>query len=182
MTLTCARPDCGKTFALKGYWHQKFCSDQCRGKHSNEMYRKTFGISKSWFFRKKKRNKMSELLGKPTPGPVAPAYRYKAVLRRVIDGDTIVVDVDLGFHVWVRDVKLRLRDINAYELSEQKGVDALNFVLGIVGTNINYVVDCIKPDKYGDRWDAYVYLLDGRVLNQLVRDAGYDKNHPPAGV
>ena len=29
-------------------------------------------------------------------------YEYKCTLLRVIDGDTIDVDIDLGFKVWLR--------------------------------------------------------------------------------
>ena len=30
-------------------------------------------------------------------------YQYKAVLVRDIDGDTIDVDIDLGFDVWLKN-------------------------------------------------------------------------------
>ena len=30
-------------------------------------------------------------------------YEYRVVIRRVLDGDTVDVDIDLGFNVWLRD-------------------------------------------------------------------------------
>ena len=42
-------------------------------------------------------------------------YHYKAVLVRVIDGDTIDVDIDLGFDVWLKKQRIRLAGIDAPE-------------------------------------------------------------------
>ena len=42
-------------------------------------------------------------------------YQYKAVLVRVIDGDTIDVDIDLGFDVWLKKQRVRLAGIDAPE-------------------------------------------------------------------
>ena len=42
-------------------------------------------------------------------------YHYKAVLVRVIDGDTIDVDIDLGFDVWLKKQRVRLAGIDATE-------------------------------------------------------------------
>ena len=41
-------------------------------------------------------------------------YRYRATLRRVIDGDTVDCDVDLGFRIQTRR-RFRLLGINAPE-------------------------------------------------------------------
>jgi len=42
-------------------------------------------------------------------------YSYQAIITRVIDGDTIVADVDLGFNIWMKDSHIRLVGINAPE-------------------------------------------------------------------
>lgn len=42
-------------------------------------------------------------------------YHYKATVKRVIDGDTVVVDVDLGFSVVLRDQPVRLAKVNTPE-------------------------------------------------------------------
>jgi micrococcal nuclease len=103
-----------------------------------------------------------------------PVYRYKVDVIRVIDGDTIVMDVDLGFNTWVRKVKFRLKGINAPELSTPEGKDALLFILSCLpkyGSN-QITADTIKPDKYGNRWDAVVYL--GNInLNEYMVENGH---------
>jgi micrococcal nuclease len=40
-------------------------------------------------------------------------YTYTATVRRVIDGDTIDVDIDLGFSVWLKKQRIRLLYIDA---------------------------------------------------------------------
>jgi micrococcal nuclease len=42
-------------------------------------------------------------------------YQYKAQLIKVIDGDTIEVDFDLGFGVWLRNQRIRLFGIDTPE-------------------------------------------------------------------
>lgn len=42
-------------------------------------------------------------------------YEYRCTLRRVIDGDTIDVDIDLGFKVWLQKERVRLFGINTPE-------------------------------------------------------------------
>ena len=43
---------------------------------------------------------------------------YTCRIVRVIDGDTIVVDIDLGYGLWQRDQPLRLRGIDAAETND----------------------------------------------------------------
>ncbi len=47
--------------------------------------------------------------------PVGP-YVYYADIVEVYDGDTVTADIDLGFHTWRRDEKLRLFGIDAPEV------------------------------------------------------------------
>ena len=42
-------------------------------------------------------------------------YQYKAEIIAVIDGDTIEVDFDLGFGVWLRKQRIRLEGIDTPE-------------------------------------------------------------------
>jgi micrococcal nuclease len=43
-------------------------------------------------------------------------YEYKAEIIRVIDGDTIEVDIDLGFCFWARKQTIRLFGVDAPEI------------------------------------------------------------------
>ena len=43
-------------------------------------------------------------------------YKYKVENIRVIDGDTVEVDIDLGFDVWLKKQKVRIHNIDAPEI------------------------------------------------------------------
>lgn len=43
-------------------------------------------------------------------------YTYEALVTSVYDGDTITVDIELGFGIVARKQKIRLADINAPEV------------------------------------------------------------------
>lgn len=103
---------------------------------------------------------------------MTPAYTYRAELVRVIDGDTIVVDLDLGLGIWVRKQYLRLYGINTPELrgdDREAGHRAKLFAIEKLHGAHKLVVQTHKGDskgKYG-RWLATVWCLDfdGNWLN-----------------
>lgn len=60
--------------------------------------------------------------------PLGPVYIYRAEAKRIIDGDTFVAMIDLGFEAYVA-VKIRVRDVNAAEMSEiPKGPAAKSYL------------------------------------------------------
>ena len=42
-------------------------------------------------------------------------YEYHCVIDRVVDGDTVDVDIDLGFGVWLKSERVRISNIDAPE-------------------------------------------------------------------
>ena len=42
-------------------------------------------------------------------------YEYKCNLVKVVDGDTIDVDIDLGFGVWMQNQRIRMYAIDTPE-------------------------------------------------------------------
>ena len=42
-------------------------------------------------------------------------YEYKCKIVRVVDGDTVDVDIDLGFGVWMRKQRIRMYGIDTPE-------------------------------------------------------------------
>ena len=42
-------------------------------------------------------------------------YEYRAKVLKVIDGDTVDVDIDLGFGVWLKDERVRIMGIDTPE-------------------------------------------------------------------
>jgi micrococcal nuclease len=61
-------------------------------------------------------------------------YEYKCVTKRIIDGDSVVVDIDLGFDTWIFDQVIRLSGIDAPEIrtkdleEKEAGYNAKEFV------------------------------------------------------
>lgn len=93
-------------------------------------------------------------------------YEYRAVVTRVVDGDTLDLDVDLGFKVHVH-VRVRLLGVNTPEIHSVKktskeykaGMDSKIFVEQMLGlTDMKVVVKTHKDKKgkYG-RWLARIY-------------------------
>lgn len=94
-------------------------------------------------------------------GMVTPPYIYRARIVSVYDGDTVTVDIDVGFGVWLHKQKLRLFGINAPEVrgeEREAGIesrDALRAMLP-VGRSVVIATKRDKKGKYG-RWLAEVY-------------------------
>jgi micrococcal nuclease len=42
-------------------------------------------------------------------------YKYKCKVLKVIDGDTVDVDIDLGFGIWLKNERVRLKGIDTPE-------------------------------------------------------------------
>ena len=82
-------------------------------------------------------------------------YEYKAVVNRVVDGDTIDVTIDLGFSVW-KKMRVRMEGINTPEsrtrdLEEKKrGLAAKDRLKSILEFNNNECVLKVSGvGKYG---------------------------------
>ena len=82
-------------------------------------------------------------------------YTYSAELIRVVDGDTVIARVDLGFNTW-KKVNIRLHGIDAYEsrtrdLEEKaKGLEATLFVQkALDSSDGKFTLRSMGLDKYG---------------------------------
>lgn len=83
-------------------------------------------------------------------------YEYRATLLRVIDGDTLLIDIDLGFGIWMRNQTVRLYGINAPELKTPQGPVARDWLKEqLMGWTICVQTIKDKKEKYG-RWLAKV--------------------------
>jgi len=52
-------------------------------------------------------------------------YEYKCRIRRVIDGDTVDVDIDLGFGIWLNDERVRIMGIDTPESRTRDKVEKI---------------------------------------------------------
>lgn len=105
-----------------------------------------------------------------------------AIVVRVIDGDTVVLDVDLGFDVWQRSQSFRLLGCNAREHDAPGGQEAVANLVELLPAGTEVTLTSIKPDKYGGRYDALIILPDGRDLTQLLIRAQWAAGWNGAGT
>lgn len=103
-------------------------------------------------------------------------YEYRATVVRVLDGDTLDLDVDLGLRVHVQ-ARVRLQGINAPELRAvgEDGERSRAHLLELTPLGSPVIIRTIKDrtEKYG-RWLAVVWALEsGGSVNQRMVDEGY---------
>lgn len=99
-------------------------------------------------------------------------HTYKAVCTRVIDGDTIELDIDLGFHVHTT-VRGRLLGVNAPELfsgdNRDKGKLAKDHMETLV-LNKPLIINTFKDKKSFDRWIVEIKYEDNTSVNELIEE------------
>ena len=111
----------------------------------------------------------------------APSYHYRAFVNRVIDGDSIVCDVDLGFDLWKRNIHIRLNGIDTPELrskdpAEREVARAVRDYVKDLIEGRDVLLDVHGTGKYG-RWIATVYVekLEWQSLNYNLVETGRAK-------
>ena len=97
-------------------------------------------------------------------------YEYAALIVRVVDGDTVHADVDLGLDVHI-GITFRLAGINAPEISTHEGVNAKRYLTDLIeGKSITVQTLKDKREKYG-RYLG-VLISGGIVVNDLLVSLG----------
>lgn len=101
-------------------------------------------------------------------------YTYEALVTGVYDGDTITVDIELGFGVGFRKQKIRLADINTPEIRGEEREAGLisRDVLREKILHKNVIISTFKDKKgkYG-RYIGVIYIeetIDSSLLNEEV--------------
>ena len=111
--------------------------------------------------------------------PAAPRYLFEAELLRVIDGDTVLLSVDVGFEV-TKQQRVRLASVNTFSLDTQKGRAATRFVAEKLSFADRIVIHTRRADLHG-RYLAHVFYSTrglsfektfekGHYLNQQLLD------------
>ena len=96
-------------------------------------------------------------------------YEYRCKVTRVVDGDTVDVDIDLGFGVWLHKERVRIYGIDTPEsrtrdLEEKKyGLAAKAFLTGMLDDEAGIILKTHK-DKEGKF---------GRILGELWRTTDF---------
>lgn len=101
------------------------------------------------------------------------AYEYNCKILRIVDGDTVDVDIDLGFGVWMHKERVRIVGIDTPESrtkdKEEKvfGLAAKEYLKGLLPIGSMQIIKTQK-DKTGKF---------GRILGDFIIEHKDDKNN-----
>lgn len=107
-------------------------------------------------------------------------HEYRATLKRVVDGDTVWLRVDLGFRIWAESA-FRMLGIDAAERvgtgANPVAAKASAAYLESLLAGKTFTLRSHKSDKYG-RWLAVIVLDDGTNVNDAMVLAGHAVPYP----
>lgn len=98
-------------------------------------------------------------------------YDYKGIVTKVVDGDTLDIQLDLGFKIY-HSIRTRLLNVDAHEIKsndpeeKRKAEYEKNYVKNLALDKI-VTVNTRKQDKYG-RWLSVITLDSGETVNDLI--------------
>lgn len=119
---------------------------------------------------------------KKLPRPIGATYVFKAIVLEVVDGDTLVVDVDCGFEIKKKE-RIRLAGIDCPDIITEEGKEAAEYVRNQLARVPFVMLRTTKVDINGRFLGHVFYSLDdtmekddiyteGRYLNQDLLDKG----------
>ena len=106
-------------------------------------------------------------------------YEYNAKILRIVDGDTIDVDIDLGFGVWIHKERVRLEWIDTPEsrtkdLEEKKfGLLSKEYVRGLLPVGSIVKLVCKSYDSKGKfgRILGDIELEETRMIGREITES-----------
>ncbi len=102
-------------------------------------------------------------------------FTYRAFVERVIDGDTLKVEIDLGFNTRLRET-IRLRGIDAFEIDTATGKRAKAYVEHELAKEPFVILKSTRDDKYGRYLGDIFYgsnSRDSAVILRETKDLAY---------
>lgn len=104
-------------------------------------------------------------------------YEYRAYVKKVYDGDTITVDIDLGFGVLLKNQKIRLYGINTPEVrgeSKELGKKVRDLVRQRILET--WVIIKTKKDKKG-KYGRYLAIVYEPEIEESLNDWLLNEGH-----
>jgi micrococcal nuclease len=95
----------------------------------------------------------------------------------VIDGDTVDVDIDLGFGI-TSSQRVRLKDIDAAEVrtlnleEKKKGLEAKEWLEKELSREGEWIIETFKEDKYGRILGIFYFVGDPVTVNEKMISEG----------
>ena len=106
--------------------------------------------------------------------PPEPNYVFRAELVRVIDGNKVAMNIDLGFGVWVHNQSLTLLDSDKSGLTEEekeKNMERAGKLRELLKENVEIIVQTVKDkDAKPPRYLAVIWA-DGTNINEELKRA-----------
>jgi len=109
-----------------------------------------------------------------------PAFRYKAFVDLVVDGDTVDVTLDLGFKT-LRKERMRLYGVDTPESRTKNVQEKMHGIIvkqyvkeQLEGKTV--VLESVKQEKFG-RYLANIYLPDGSCINKTLVEKGMAREY-----
>jgi micrococcal nuclease len=111
-------------------------------------------------------------------------YEYRAELIKVVDGDTVDVDIDLGFGVWLKNERVRIMGIDTPEsrtsdkVEKLFGLAAKNRVKKMLEKNIVLKTFAAKDGedmkgKFGRILGDFYIESEGKLLTEVMIEEGH---------
>jgi len=99
-------------------------------------------------------------------------FEYAATMLRIIDGDTVDLNVSLGFRIFNKD-RFRLIGIDTPERGQPGWAEASVALAGRLPAGTAIIINTERPykDKYG-RWLARIFL-EGEDINLWMIAQGH---------
>jgi len=97
-------------------------------------------------------------------------FEYRVKIKRVVDGDTVDVDIDLGFGVWLTNERVRLYGVDT---PESRTRDKVEKIYGLAAKDF---VKKFCDDKVGMILKTKTYDSKGkfgRIMGELWRITDY---------
>ena len=101
-------------------------------------------------------------------------YNYKIKkFNKVIDGDTVDVEIDLGFGITISH-RVRLKDIDAAETrtldlkEKSKGLVAKEWLKKELSREGEWIIETTKEDKYGRILGTLYFVGDPVTINEKM--------------
>jgi micrococcal nuclease len=105
-------------------------------------------------------------------------YQYKIKkITRIVDGDTVDLDIDLGFDITVSH-RVRLKDINTPETrtldleEKNKGIQARLWLEKELSRPGEWIIETTKEDKYGRMLGTLYLVGDPVTVNERMLNEG----------
>ncbi len=108
-------------------------------------------------------------------------FCYKATYNSVYDGDTLVINIDCGFHIKLNNIKARLAKVNTPEIrgcskrEKKRGLAAKEYVKEILKEHVQFFIRSYGKGKYG-RYVIDIYFTEdckGKTLSEMIIEHGH---------